>query len=99
MSEKFPMTPSGFATMKAQLKKLKDHDRPANSRLQARRQMLPRDRAARGDGFIEALQAEETLSEIDRIIASGARLESIPQIRDSQVMMRLQQELGLRERV
>ena len=26
------MTPSGFATMKAQLKKLKDHDRPANSR-------------------------------------------------------------------
>lgn len=32
MSEKFPMTPSGFATMKAQLKKLKDVDRPANSR-------------------------------------------------------------------
>ena len=32
MSEKFPMTPSGFATMKAWLKKLKDHDRPANSR-------------------------------------------------------------------
>ena len=32
MSEKFPMTPSGFATMKALLKKLKDHDRPANSR-------------------------------------------------------------------
>jgi transcription elongation factor GreA len=26
------MTPSGFATMKAQLKKLKDVDRPANSR-------------------------------------------------------------------
>ena len=32
MSDKFPMTPSGFATMKAQLKKLKDVDRPANSR-------------------------------------------------------------------
>jgi transcription elongation factor GreA len=32
MSEKFPMTPSGFATMKALLKRLKDHDRPANSR-------------------------------------------------------------------
>jgi transcription elongation factor GreA len=32
MSEKFPMTPSGFASMKAHLKKLKDVDRPANSR-------------------------------------------------------------------
>lgn len=32
MSEKFPMTPSGYASMKAQLKKLKDVDRPANSR-------------------------------------------------------------------
>ena len=32
MSEKFPMTPSGYAWMKAQLKKLKDVDRPANSR-------------------------------------------------------------------
>jgi transcription elongation factor GreA len=32
MAEKFPMTPSGLATMRAQLKKLKDVDRPANSR-------------------------------------------------------------------
>lgn len=32
MSEKFPMTPSGFAAMRAQLKKLKEVDRPANSR-------------------------------------------------------------------
>lgn len=32
MSEKFPMTPAGYASMKAQLKKLKDIDRPANSR-------------------------------------------------------------------
>jgi len=32
MSEKFPMTPTGYASMKAQLKKLKDVDRPANSR-------------------------------------------------------------------
>src|SRR5687768_14717389 len=32
MGEKFPMTPSGFATMKAHLKRLKDVDRPANSR-------------------------------------------------------------------
>src|SRR3569623_3218461 len=32
MSEKFPMTPSGYATMKAHLLKLKNVDRPANSR-------------------------------------------------------------------
>jgi transcription elongation factor GreA len=32
MSEKFPMTPSGQASMRAHLKKLKDIDRPANSR-------------------------------------------------------------------
>jgi transcription elongation factor GreA len=32
MSEKFPMTPSGLATMRAQLKRLKDVDRPANSK-------------------------------------------------------------------
>lgn len=32
MSDKFPMTPSGHATMRAQLKKLKEVDRPANSR-------------------------------------------------------------------
>jgi len=32
MSEKFPMTPTGYAAMKAHLKRLKDVDRPANSR-------------------------------------------------------------------
>ncbi len=32
MSEKFPMTPAGFATMKAHLYRLKNHDRIANSR-------------------------------------------------------------------
>ena len=32
MSEKFPMTPGGYAWMKAQLLKLKNVDRPANSR-------------------------------------------------------------------
>jgi transcription elongation factor GreA len=32
MSEKFPMTPAGYASMKAHLKRLKDVDRPANSR-------------------------------------------------------------------
>lgn len=32
MSEKFPMTPTGYASMKAQLQKLKNVDRPANSR-------------------------------------------------------------------
>src|ERR1044071_2820793 len=30
--QKFPMTPSGYAVMRTQLKKLKDVDRPANSR-------------------------------------------------------------------
>jgi transcription elongation factor GreA len=32
MSEKFPMSPSGLATMRSQLKRLKDVDRPANSK-------------------------------------------------------------------
>ncbi len=32
MSEKFPMTPAGYTAMKAHLKRLKDVDRPANSR-------------------------------------------------------------------
>lgn len=32
MSEKFPMTPSGYATMKAHLLRLKNVDRPANSK-------------------------------------------------------------------
>ena len=32
MSEKFPMTPAGYASMKAHLKKLKDVERPRNSR-------------------------------------------------------------------
>jgi transcription elongation factor GreA len=32
MGDKFPMTPAGYAAMKAQLTKLKNVDRPANSR-------------------------------------------------------------------
>lgn len=32
MAEKFPMTPTGYAWMRAQLTKLKNFDRPANSR-------------------------------------------------------------------
>src|SRR3954468_12656637 len=32
MSDKFPMTPAGYASMKAHLKRLKDVDRPANSK-------------------------------------------------------------------
>jgi transcription elongation factor GreA len=32
MSEKYPMTPSGYASMRVHLKRLKDVDRPANSR-------------------------------------------------------------------
>ena len=61
------------------------------------RQTLFAAKAELNKAHIEALQAEETIDEIDRILAAGARLESIPQIRDSQVMQRLQQELSLRE--
>lgn len=32
MSDKYPMTPAGLATLRRNLKKLKDVDRPANSR-------------------------------------------------------------------
>ncbi|MBA3461888.1 MAG: transcription elongation factor GreA [Deltaproteobacteria bacterium] len=32
MSEKFPMTPAGYASMKAHLKRLKDVERPRNSK-------------------------------------------------------------------
>jgi transcription elongation factor GreA len=32
MSDKFPMTPTGYASMRTQLNKLKNVDRPANSR-------------------------------------------------------------------
>jgi len=32
MSDKFPMTPTGFASMKAHLKRLKDVERPRNSK-------------------------------------------------------------------
>jgi transcription elongation factor GreA len=32
MSDKFPMTPAGHAYMKKLLKRLKDHDRPANAK-------------------------------------------------------------------
>jgi transcription elongation factor GreA len=32
MSEKFPMTPAGYATMRTHLQRLKNHDRIANSR-------------------------------------------------------------------
>ena len=32
MGEKFPMTPSGYASMRVHLKRLKDVDRPRNSR-------------------------------------------------------------------
>jgi polysaccharide biosynthesis transport protein len=61
------------------------------------RQTLFSAKAELNKAHLETLQAEETLAEIDRILAAGAPTESIPQIRDSQVIMRLQQELGLRE--
>jgi polysaccharide biosynthesis transport protein len=61
------------------------------------RQSLFTAKAELNRAHMEALQADETIAEIDRILAAGAAIESIPQIRDSLVIQRLQQELGLRE--
>lgn len=46
---------------------------------------------------LEALQAEENIDEVDHLLESGKSIDSIPQIRDSVVIMRLKQELVLRE--
>jgi polysaccharide biosynthesis transport protein len=61
------------------------------------RQSLFSAKAELNRAHMEALQADETIAEIDRILAAGAAIDSIPQIRDSLVIQRLQQELGLRE--
>jgi len=87
MSEKFPMTPSGFAAMKAQLKKLKDVDRPANSRaIEIARghgdlsENADYSAAKEEQGLIEAkireLEAKTTLAEvIDPTKLSGTRVK------------------------
>lgn len=86
MSEKFPMTPSGFAAMRAQLKKLKEVDRPANSRaIEVARghgdlsENADYSAAKEEQGLIEAkireLDAKLSLAEvIDPTKLSGARV-------------------------
>jgi capsular exopolysaccharide synthesis family protein len=61
------------------------------------RQSLFTAKAELTKAHIDTLAADETIAEIDRILADGKPIESIPTVRDSQVMQRLQQELGLRE--
>jgi len=86
MAEKFPMTPSGFATMKAHLKRLKEVDRIANSRaIEIARghgdlsENADYSAAKEEQGLIEAkireLEAKTTLAEvIDPTRMSGTRV-------------------------
>ncbi len=86
MAEKFPMTPSGFATMKAHLKRLKEVDRIANSRaIEIARghgdlsENADYSAAKEEQGLIEAkireLEAKTTLAEvIDPTRLSGTRV-------------------------
>lgn len=87
MSEKFPMTPGGHASMKAQLHKLKNVDRIANSRaIEVARghgdlsENADYSAAKEEQGLIEAkireLEAKLTLSEvIDPTKLSGTRVK------------------------
>jgi capsular exopolysaccharide synthesis family protein len=61
------------------------------------RQSLFGAKAELSRAHMDVIQSDETLAEIDRILAEGKPIESIPQVRDSVVIQRLQQELGLRE--
>lgn len=87
MAEKFPMTPAGFASMKAQLYKLKNHDRIANSRaIEVARghgdlsENADYSAAKEEQGLIEAkireLEAKTALAEvIDPTKLSGTRVK------------------------
>ncbi|MBA3819141.1 MAG: transcription elongation factor GreA [Deltaproteobacteria bacterium] len=87
MSEKFPMTPSGFASMKAHLKRLKDVDRPRNSRaIEVARghgdlkENADYSAAKEEQGLIEAkireLEAKSAMAEvIDPTKLSGSRVK------------------------
>ena len=87
MSDKFPMTPAGYATMKAHLKRLKDVDRIANSRaIEVARghgdlsENADYSAAKEEQGLIEAkireLEAKLTLAEvIDPTKLSGSRVK------------------------
>lgn len=85
--QKFPMTPAGFASMKAHLKRLKDVDRPANSRaIEVARghgdlsENADYSAAKEEQGLIEAkireLEAKTALAEvIDPTKLSGSRVK------------------------
>jgi transcription elongation factor GreA len=87
MSEKFPMTPSGYASMKAQLYKLKNVDRLANSKaIEIARghgdlsENADYSAAKEEQGLIEAkireLEAKVAMAEvIDPTKLSGARVK------------------------
>ena len=87
MSEKYPMTPTGYAAMKAQLNKLKNVDRIANSRaIEIARghgdlsENADYSAAKEEQGLIEAkireLEAKLTLAEeIDPTKLSGSRVK------------------------
>lgn len=87
MGDKFPMTPAGYATMKAQLTKLKNVDRPANSRaIEVARghgdlsENADYSAAKEEQGLIEAkireLEAKVALAEvIDPTKLSGSRVK------------------------
>ncbi|ACY16705.1 transcription elongation factor GreA [Haliangium ochraceum DSM 14365] len=87
MADKFPMTPSGHAWMKAQLKKLKEVDRPANAKaIEVARghgdlsENADYDAAKEEQGMIEArireYEAKLALSEvIDPTKLSGERVK------------------------
>lgn len=86
MSDKFPMTPTGYAAMKAHLKRLKDVDRPANSKaIEIARghgdlsENADYSAAKEEQGLIEAkireLEAKTTLAEvIDPTKLSGSKV-------------------------
>jgi transcription elongation factor GreA len=85
--QKFPMTPSGYTAMKAHLKRLKDVDRPANSRaIEVARghgdlsENADYSAAKEEQGLIEAkireLEAKTALAEvIDPTRLSGTRIK------------------------
>ena len=87
MSDKFPMTPTGYASMRAHLNKLKNVDRPANSRaIEIARghgdlsENADYSAAKEEQGLIEAkireLEAKIALAEvIDPTKLSGARVK------------------------
>jgi transcription elongation factor GreA len=87
MAEKFPMTPAGFASMKAHLYRLKNHDRIANSRaIEIARghgdlsENADYSAAKEEQGLIEAkireLEAKTALAEvIDPTKLSGSRVK------------------------